>query len=150
MSQRPPAPKPPRFQTKFSVTPVFRVRIVDRLDAATAKKKQGGPLLAKAVEPSRRAERTAGRCRKSDQPGHRPGPHADSGKTRNRRCRNTVGNKKGLAIWKSANPLILKRFLARLARFERATAWFVARYSIQLSYRRVEGRYYKDVGIVSQ
>jgi hypothetical protein len=33
--------------------------------------------------------------------------------------------------------------LARLARFERATAWFVARYSIQLSYRRVEGRYYK-------
>ena len=29
--------------------------------------------------------------------------------------------------------------LARLARFERATAWFVARYSIQLSYRRVRG-----------
>ena len=26
--------------------------------------------------------------------------------------------------------------LARLARFERATAWFVARYSIQLSYGR--------------
>ncbi len=40
--------------------------------------------------------------------------------------------------------------LARLARFERATAWFVARYSIQLSYRRGEGRYYKDEGIVSQ
>ena len=30
--------------------------------------------------------------------------------------------------------------MARLARFERATAWFVARYSIQLSYRRVRGR----------
>ena len=29
--------------------------------------------------------------------------------------------------------------LARLARFERATAWFVARYSIQLSYRRLKG-----------
>ncbi len=29
--------------------------------------------------------------------------------------------------------------MARLARFERATAWFVARYSIQLSYRRVGG-----------
>ena len=27
--------------------------------------------------------------------------------------------------------------LARLARFERATYWFVARYSIQLSYRRI-------------
>ena len=27
--------------------------------------------------------------------------------------------------------------LARPARFERATAWFVARYSIQLSYGRV-------------
>ena len=26
--------------------------------------------------------------------------------------------------------------MARPARFERATAWFVARYSIQLSYRR--------------
>ena len=30
--------------------------------------------------------------------------------------------------------------LARPARFERATAWFVARYSIQLSYGRVRGR----------
>ncbi len=27
--------------------------------------------------------------------------------------------------------------MARPARFERATAWFVARYSIQLSYGRV-------------
>ena len=27
--------------------------------------------------------------------------------------------------------------MARLARFERATYWFVARYSIQLSYRRI-------------
>ena len=27
-------------------------------------------------------------------------------------------------------------FMARPARFERATAWFVARYSIQLSYGR--------------
>ena len=40
--------------------------------------------------------------------------------------------------------------LARLARFERATAWFVARYSIQLSYRRVEGRYYRDEPVYSQ
>ena len=40
--------------------------------------------------------------------------------------------------------------MARLARFERATAWFVARYSIQLSYRRVEGRYYKDEVVMSQ
>ena len=40
--------------------------------------------------------------------------------------------------------------MARLARFERATAWFVARYSIQLSYRRVEGRYYKDEVVTSQ
>lgn len=29
--------------------------------------------------------------------------------------------------------------MARLTRFERVTAWFVARYSIQLSYRRVRG-----------
>jgi hypothetical protein len=28
-------------------------------------------------------------------------------------------------------------YMARPARFERATAWFVARYSIQLSYGRV-------------
>ena len=40
--------------------------------------------------------------------------------------------------------------LARLARFERATAWFVARYSIQLSYRRVEGRYYREEIFCSQ
>ena len=40
--------------------------------------------------------------------------------------------------------------MARLARFERATAWFVARYSIQLSYRRVEGAYYRDQAVTSQ
>jgi hypothetical protein len=40
--------------------------------------------------------------------------------------------------------------LARLARFERATAWFVARYSIQLSYRRVEEAYYKDEAVIRQ
>ena len=40
--------------------------------------------------------------------------------------------------------------MARLARFERATAWFVARYSIQLSYRRVEGAYYRDELVYSQ
>ena len=40
--------------------------------------------------------------------------------------------------------------LARLARFERATAWFVARYSIQLSYWRVEGGYYREEVICSQ
>src|SRR5690606_20085942 len=34
------------------------------------------------------------------------------------------------------------RKMARPARFERATAWFVARYSIQLSYGRAEGAYY--------
>ena len=39
--------------------------------------------------------------------------------------------------------------MARLARFERATAWFVARYSIQLSYRREE-RYYKESMFASQ
>ena len=32
--------------------------------------------------------------------------------------------------------------MARPARFERATAWFVARYSIQLSYGRVGGAFY--------
>ena len=35
-------------------------------------------------------------------------------------------------------------YMARLARFERATAWFVARYSIKLSYWRVEGAYYRE------
>ena len=40
--------------------------------------------------------------------------------------------------------------LARLARFERATAWFVARYSIQLSYRRVEGAYYREEPVIRQ
>ena len=30
--------------------------------------------------------------------------------------------------------------MARLERFELPTAWFVARYSIQLSYRRVRAR----------
>ncbi len=40
--------------------------------------------------------------------------------------------------------------MARPARFERATAWFVARYSIQLSYGRVEGAYYKEEGFLSQ
>jgi hypothetical protein len=34
--------------------------------------------------------------------------------------------------------------MARPARFERATAWFVARYSIQLSYGR-EGANYSDL-----
>ncbi len=36
------------------------------------------------------------------------------------------------------NRLIALRNMARPARFERATAWFVARYSIQLSYGREE------------
>ena len=40
--------------------------------------------------------------------------------------------------------------LARPARFERATAWFVARYSIQLSYGRVEGAYYREQVVASQ
>ena len=40
--------------------------------------------------------------------------------------------------------------MARLARFERATAWFVARYSIQLSYRRVEEAYYRDEAVIRQ
>ena len=32
--------------------------------------------------------------------------------------------------------------MARLERFERPTAWFVARYSIQLSYRRLGAEHY--------
>ena len=40
--------------------------------------------------------------------------------------------------------------MARPARFERATAWFVARYSIQLSYGRVEGAYYREEPVYSQ
>ncbi len=40
--------------------------------------------------------------------------------------------------------------LARPARFERATAWFVARYSIQLSYGRCEVAYYREEAIDSQ
>ena len=40
--------------------------------------------------------------------------------------------------------------MARPARFERATAWFVARYSIQLSYGRVEGAYYREQVVASQ
>ncbi len=44
-------------------------------------------------------------------------------------------NEKGLAF---ANPLV---FLARPERFERPTPWFVAKYSIQLSYgRNKQGR----------
>lgn len=34
--------------------------------------------------------------------------------------------------------------MARLERFERPTAWFVARYSIQLSYSRAEVLNYPD------
>ena len=34
--------------------------------------------------------------------------------------------------------------MARPERFERPTAWFVARYSIQLSYGRKRGAYYPD------
>ncbi len=41
-------------------------------------------------------------------------------------------------------------YLARPTRFERVTAWFVARYSIQLSYGRVEGAYYREEGVLSQ
>jgi hypothetical protein len=33
-------------------------------------------------------------------------------------------------------------YMARPRRFERLTAWFVARYSIQLSYGRFEVAYY--------
>ena len=40
--------------------------------------------------------------------------------------------------------------LTHPARFERATAWFVARYSIQLSYGRCEGAYYREEDIDSQ
>ena len=42
------------------------------------------------------------------------------------------------------------RNMARPGRFERPTAWFVARYSIQLSYGRVEGRYYREQAVLSQ
>jgi hypothetical protein len=41
----------------------------------------------------------------------------------------------GLAPF-GANPLILFLLLARLAGFEPTTPWFVAKYSIQLSYSR--------------
>jgi hypothetical protein len=42
------------------------------------------------------------------------------------------------------------RYMARPTRFERVTAWFVARYSIQLSYGRVEGRYDREKPNCSQ
>ena len=45
----------------------------------------------------------------------------------------TPANVKGPPCW-----VTLLRKMARLARFERATAWFVARYSIQLSYERAK------------
>ncbi len=48
MAQRLPAPKPLQFWAEFSVTAVFRVRIVGPLDAATAEKWQGRPHLANA------------------------------------------------------------------------------------------------------
>ena len=38
MAERFPAPKPRQVEAEFSVTPAFRVRIVDPLDAATAEK----------------------------------------------------------------------------------------------------------------
>ena len=40
--------KPPPIQVEFSVTAVFRLRIVNQLVAATALKWQGRPHLAKA------------------------------------------------------------------------------------------------------
>ena len=40
--------------------------------------------------------------------------------------------------------------MVRPTRFERVTAWFVARYSIQLSYGRVEGAYYREEVVYSQ
>ena len=45
----------------------------------------------------------------------------------------TVLKRKGLQL--SLQPF---NYMARPARFERATAWFVARYSIQLSYGRFD------------
>ena len=45
---------------------------------------------------------------------------------------NRTGRKKALHTGRAWD-------MARPARFERATAWFVARYSIQLSYGRFEG-----------
>ncbi len=48
-------------------------------------------------------------------------------------------------------PLFLLLNMARPARFERATAWFVARYSIQLSYGRLIRRaYYSDSAVSCQ
>ena len=40
--------------------------------------------------------------------------------------------------------------MARPERFERPTAWFVARYSIQLSYGRVEVAHYTDLREISK
>ena len=57
---------------------------------------------------------------------------------------------KKTCIEQASKLLLCFGILARLARFERATAWFVARYSIQLSYRRVEGRYYREEPVLSQ
>ena len=48
MAPRLPEPKPPPIRAEFSVTAVFRVRIVGPLDAATAEKWQGSPHLAQA------------------------------------------------------------------------------------------------------
>ena len=47
----------------------------------------------------------------------------------------TRAQKKGADLW--PDPFL---YLARPTRFERVTAWFVARYSIQLSYGRVRRR----------
>jgi hypothetical protein len=46
LAPRLPEPKPPPIRAEFSVTAVFRVRIVDPLDAATAEKWRGRPHLA--------------------------------------------------------------------------------------------------------
>ncbi len=54
---------------------------------------------------------------------------------------------KGLATF-AAKPLI---YMVRPTRFERVTAWFVARYSIQLSYGRLlQVRYYPVISFNSQ
>ncbi len=46
----------------------------------------------------------------------------------------TTAKKQGVVV--SDNPLFMQRYLVRPAGFEPTTPWFVARYSIQLSYGR--------------
>ena len=62
------------------------------------------------------------------------------GESRENRCRD-ANNDKGLQT-EICNPLIM---LARPAGFEPTTPWFVAKYSIQLSYGRWKDKKYSKI-----